>query len=349
MKSVARSGLLQTGPKPIFPDSPRNRRVPEFPPAPAVWHDQAVTGWRRTRGLAIAAALLLVLAACTSGFGGLELRIAAGTSSGVYYKLAQTLATAWQGGLGIDRPQVLETQGSPDNVDKVLAGQADVAFVAADVAAAQYQAKSKFAALARIHDDYLHIVVRADSDIRSVSQLSGHRIAIGSPQSGVEFIANWLLKTIGLRDSVSTSTRGLDQSVTALLNHEVDAFFWSGGLPTPKLLEPENRGKLHLLDLADVMPRVQASSQVYSTATIPASTYNQAFPVTTLVVPNFLVVPESMPDDVAEALVRGLFDARRELANANSAALSIDVHPGIETQPIPLHPGALRYYRSQKT
>jgi TRAP-type uncharacterized transport system substrate-binding protein len=56
-----------------------------------------------------------------------------------------------------------------------------------------------------------------------------------------------------------------------------------------------------------------------------------------------------MPDDVAEALVRGLFDARGALATANSAALSIDVHPGIETQPVPLHPGALRYYRAQKT
>ncbi|MGW4060507.1 TAXI family TRAP transporter solute-binding subunit [Amycolatopsis sp. NPDC004747] len=308
-----------------------------------------MTSSRRTRGLAIAAVLLLVLTACTSGFGGLKLRIAAGNPSGVYYKLAQTLATAWQTGLGIDRPAVLQTQGSPDNIKKVLAHQADVAFVAADVAADRYRAHPELAALARIHDDYLHIVVRADSDIRSVSQLSGHRIAIGSPQSGVEYIADWLLGLLGLRDSVSTTTLGLDDSVLALRNHEVDAFFWSGGLPTPKLLEPENRGKLHLLDLADVMPRVQASSQVYSTATIPASTYNQGFPVTTLVVPNFLVVPASMPDDVAEALVRGLFDARGALASANSAALSIDVHPGIETQPIPLHPGALRYYRSQKT
>ncbi|WP_410642958.1 TAXI family TRAP transporter solute-binding subunit [Amycolatopsis sp. lyj-346] len=308
-----------------------------------------MTSSRRTRGLAIAAALLLVLTACTADFGPLKLRIAAGNSGGVYYKLAQTLAGAWQADLGIDRPQVLQTQGSPDNVVKVLAGEADVAFVAADVAVDQYRTHPELTALARIHDDYLHVVVRADSDIKSVSQLSGHRVAIGSPQSGVEYIAKWLLIAAGLQDSVSTITRGLDESVAALRNHEVDAFFWSGGLPTPKLLEPENRGRLRLLDIADLMPKMQARSPVYSTATIPASTYNELLPVTTLVVPNFLVVPESMPEDVAEALVRGLFDARRELANANPAALSIDVHPGIETQPIPLHPGALRYYRAQKT
>ncbi len=304
---------------------------------------------RRTRGLALAAALLLVLAACTTGFGELKLRIAAGNSVGVYYKLAQTLATAWQTGLDIDRPQVLQTQGSPDNVAKVLAGQAEVAFVAADVAADEYKARPGLAALARIHDDYLHVVVRADSPIRSVVQLSGHRIAIGTPASGVEYIASRLLKVAGLTDSVTTTPLGLEDSVAALLNGRVDAFFWSGGLPTPRLVDYNTKGSLRLLDIADLMPKMQAISEVYGTATIPASTYNQLVPVTTLVVPNFLVVPKSMHDDVAEALVRGLFDARSQLADANPAALSIDVHPGIETQPIPLHPGALRYYRAQKT
>jgi TRAP transporter TAXI family solute receptor len=302
---------------------------------------------RRRRGLAIAAALLLVLSACSSGFAGLQLRIAAGNPGGVYDKLAQTLATAWQSDLDIGRPQVLQTQGSPDNVAKVLAGQADVAFVAADVAAEQYRTHHDLAALARIHDDYLHVVVRDDSGIRSVTQLRGHRIAVGSPASGVEFIAKQLLDAADLTGSVSTTTRGLEDSIAALLDGEVDAFFWSGGLPTPKLTE--NQSRLRLVDIADVLPKMQATSEVYGTATIPASTYGQPRPVTTLVVPNFLVVRPSMADDVAEALTRGLFAARQQLALANRAALSIDVHPGIETQPIPLHPGALRYYRSQKT
>jgi TRAP transporter TAXI family solute receptor len=303
---------------------------------------------RRRSALAAAAALLLAPAACTGGFGNLRLRIAAGNSSGVYYELAQTLATAWQADLDIARPEVLQTEGSPANVNMVLAGQADVAFVAADVAEDRYKAHPELAALARIHDDYLHVVVRADSDIRSVAQLRGRRIAIGSPASGVEFIANKLLGAAGLTGSFSTMIPNtLDDSVVALQRGDIDAFFWSGGLPTPKIAD--NRGWLRLLDIADQMPKMRALSEVYGTATIPASTYNQGAPVTTLVVPNFLVVRQSMNADVAEALVRGLFDARQQLALANPAALSIDVHPGIETQPIPLHPGALRYYRDKKT
>ncbi|OXM61661.1 TAXI family TRAP transporter solute-binding subunit [Amycolatopsis vastitatis] len=301
----------------------------------------------RTRGLAMAAALLLILSACTGGFGNLRLRIAGGNPGGVYDGLAQTLATAWQADLDIERPQVLQTQGSPDNVNRVLAGQVDVAFVAADVAEEQYKTHPELAALARIHDDYLHIVVRTESDIRSVDQLRGHRIAIGSPASGVEYIADKLLDAADLTGSVSKTRLGLDDSIGALLRGEVDAFFWSGGLPTPRIVKYQNR--LRLVDVADVMPKMRALSQVYGTATIPASTYAQTAPVTTLVVPNFLLVRQSMNADVAEALVRGLFDARRQLAKANSAALSIDVHPGIETQPLPLHPGALRYYRAAKT
>ena len=297
----------------------------------------------------MAAALVLVLSACSSGFGDLKLRIAAGNPGGVYDKLAQTLATAWAAGLDIERPAVLQTQGSPDNIDKVLAGAADVAFVAADVAADRYKSDPRLTTLARIHDDYLHIVVRADSDIRTVGQLRGHRIATGSPSSGVEYIARRLLQATGLTGAVTTSARGLDDSVKALLGGEIDAFFWSGGLPTPVLAGYNGQQSLRLLDIADVMPKMQEINQVYGTASIPASTYNQPGPVTTLLVPNFLIVPKSMSDDVAEALVRGLFDARQQLALANPAALSIDVHPGIETQPIPLHPGALRYYRDKKT
>jgi TRAP transporter TAXI family solute receptor len=304
------------------------------------------------RGLAMAAALVVVaalLSGCSPGFGPLRLRIAAGNPGGVYDKLAQTLATAWQSGLDIDRPQVLQTQGSPDNVHRVLAGTAEVAFVAADVAADTYKTDRRLATLARIHDDYLHIVVRADSDIRTVEQLKGHRIAIGSPSSGVEYIAGQLLQATGLAGSVTTSTRGLDDSVKALLNGDVDAFFWSGGLPTPSLTRDNAQNLLRLLDIADLMPKMQDLNPVYGTASIPARTYNQPGPVTTLLVPNFLVVPSTMSDDVAEALVRGLFAARPQLAAANPAALSIDMHPGIETQPIPLHPGALRFYRAQKT
>ncbi|WP_233573767.1 TAXI family TRAP transporter solute-binding subunit [Amycolatopsis panacis] len=304
---------------------------------------------RRTAMMAALAAAGSLLAGCGPDFPGLRLRIAAGAVGGVYHDLAGPLAEAWAGGLDIERPTVLATQGSGDNLNRVLAGTADVAFVAADLASDSAAAHpGKLAALARIHDDYLHIVVRRDSAYTSVPMLRGQQIAVGSPESGVEYIARRVLQVAGLSGAVTVRSLGLEDSLTALVEHKVDALFWSGGLPTPLITEYTHTIGLRLLDMSGLMRGMQRFSPVYGSATIPASTYDQPGPVTTLVVPNFLVVPTSMHGDVAEELTKGLYAARPELAAANRAALSIDVHPGIETAPVPLHPGALNYYRAEK-
>ena len=303
-----------------------------------------------TRVTAAVLLLLTTLTACGSDFAGTRLRIAAGNDRGVYYQLAQPLAGAWAAGLAIERPEIQQTRGSPDNLARLRAGTADVAFSAADVAT-DPSGEPNLAALARIYDDYLHVVVRADSPVRSLADLRGRRVAIGSPESGVAVIAQLLLNASGLGDPGSMTVRylGLDESLGALERQEIDAFFWSGGLPTNSISTLANRIPLRLIDVGEAMPEMRRVNPVYRTATIPGSTYPQSGgPVTTLVVPNFLVVPTTMSDDVAEALTRGLFDARPELAKANTAALSIDLRPAIETAPMALHPGALRYYRTLK-
>ncbi|MGA6166712.1 TAXI family TRAP transporter solute-binding subunit [Amycolatopsis magusensis] len=303
-----------------------------------------------TRVTAAVLLLLTTLTACGADFSGTRLRIAAGNDRGVYYQLAQPLAGAWAAGLAIERPEVQQTRGSPDNLARLRAGTADVAFSAADVAT-DPSGEPKLAALARIYDDYLHVVVRADSPVRSLADLRGRRVAIGSPESGVAVIAQLLLNASGLGDPSSLTVRylGLDESLGALERQDIDAFFWSGGLPTNSISTLANRIPLRLIDVGEAMPAMRQANAVYRSATIPGSTYPQSGgPVTTLVVPNFLVVPTTMSDDVAEALTRGLFDARPELAKANTAALSIDLRPAIETAPMALHPGAMRYYRNLK-
>ncbi|MEU3622060.1 C4-dicarboxylate ABC transporter substrate-binding protein [Amycolatopsis coloradensis] len=301
---------------------------------------------RRPRVLAAVAAVVCVLVTgCGPDLSGSRVRIAAGLNGGVYDKLAEPLADAWAAELDSARPEVQETQGSPDNISRVRAGKADVAFVAADVAT---ENTAGLAALARVHDDYLHVVVRADSPITSFAQLRGRKVAIGSPDSGVEYLSKQLLKVSGLTGAIDRRNLGLTEALPALENRQIDAVIWSGGVPTPSITERVRTVGLRLLDITDLADALRATSPVYRTATIPVTAYNLKTPVTTLVLPNFLVVPSSMSDDLAEALVRGLFDARGALAKAAGAALSIDIHPAIETAPLPLHPGALRYFRSLK-
>jgi uncharacterized protein len=299
--------------------------------------------------LVTALGLLALLTGCQRDFTGLHLRIAAGSKDGVYYPLGMELAKAWTGDLGLDRqPSVQVTDGAVDNVQRLLAGQADVVFADADTV--DSPAPGGVRALARIYEDYLQVVVRADSPVRQVSGLRGLRVSVGAQQSQTAVVANRVLGVAGVAQQVQTQYLDLDDSLAALKAGQLDAFFWSGGLPTSGISELGGTTPVRLVSLADVLPQVEAKYPVYQTAEVPTTTYRgmSGEPVATLSVPNYLLVSAGMPDDEAEALVRGLFGAEDALVRVNPAARSIDEGSAIYTSPVPLHPGALAYYRSVK-
>jgi TRAP transporter TAXI family solute receptor len=299
-------------------------------------------------------ALVLVLAACTNATDGLRLTIATGFPTGVYYNLGSALAKEWARQTGMPTPVVLQTDGSGDNLRRLRSGEANVAFSAADLATDELAEAGKHhpRALARIYDDYLHIAVRADSKIESVRDLLGKRVAIGAPTSGVKIIARRVLQIAGVdidRDP-GLSEKGLSDSSKALQRGEIDAFFWSGGLPTNEIVELARAVPVRLLDMTDVMPQIRAKYRYYNVATIPITTYElrNSVPVSTLVVPNLLLVTDQMSPAAAKALTQGIFEAQENLAKVNKAANSIDIRSAIETQPVPLHEGAEQFYKDKK-
>jgi TRAP transporter TAXI family solute receptor len=301
----------------------------------------------------LAAALLASLgsvAACQSEFPGLRLTIATGSSDGVYYELGTQLATAWAGALDIARPTVLETAGSLDNIQRLQAGAADVAFGSTDAITDADAGPRKLRALARIYDDYIQIVVRADLPITTLSDLTGRKVSVGADGSQTQLVANRILRTANV--TVDPIDENLNDSIADLSHGRIDAFVWSGGIPTQSIASLDRAVGVRLLDLnkdPELMTAMLRDYPVYTPAYVPAGTYGAgSVAVTTLAVPNLLLVTDRMPDDVAEALVRGLFNATGQLAIVNTAALAIDVHTAIYTEPVPLHPGAEAYYRSAK-
>ncbi|NRN68099.1 TRAP transporter solute receptor [Kibdelosporangium sp. 4NS15] len=299
-----------------------------------------------SRKLVTLITVLLVVAGCTSVTEDLRLTIATGFPSGVYNKLGNALATEWSKQMGMPTPTVLATEGSPDNINRLAAGQADIAFSAADVA--NDRRNDKFSALARIYDDYLHIVVRADSPIRALADLTGKRIGIGAANSGVKTIAERVLKI--LKVDGQPFEYGLPQSTDALRKGEIDAFFWSGGLPTDEIVQLSRAMDIRLLDMSEQMRTIRKDYRYYGAATIPLSVYQVAntVPVTTLTVPNLLMVTDRLSNDAAKALAQGIFAAQKQLADVTEAADSIDIRSAVETHPIPLHPGAREFYRDEK-
>ena len=306
-----------------------------------------------TAGALGAGALLAATSSgCTRALSGARLTLATGGSGGVYYALGSALADAWQRELGLSRrPVVLTSAGSPENLSLLTSGRADVIFSAADVVEGAGGPPDRAPrALARVYDDALQMVVPAASPITDVTGLRGRRVSLGATDSGVLVMARRVLDAAGLvpdRDLRAVQF-GIDASVAALREDRIDAFFWSGGLPTGAVAALAAAQPIRLVDLLPQIPSLRRRFPVYDVGTVATGTYGIPAPVTTLLVRNFLLVAANMPDELAGALVAALFAQRELLVKASSAGRAIDTRSAIGTQPVPLHPGARRYYRDAK-
>lgn len=318
----------------------------------------------RARGPALAAtlAVALVLGACDDS--GNEtwpasapevLVVATGGATGIYHGYGVGLGQVLEERYGIT-VDVAETGGSVENLQRLEDDTAQVAFSAADAVQDAVAGEGDFAApleitaLARVYDDFVHLVVRDDSDIRTVDDLRSRTVSLGAPRSGTSLIAGRVLSAAGIdRDELGVRALGIDASIAALERGEVDAFFWSGGLRTPGLTALSEELPIRLVPLGDLVEDIRAQQgTAYRPGVVPEGMYGATQEVPTLAVPNFLVVRSDLPEDVAFALVATLFDARSRISAQVPSAANLDRVRAIYTQPADLHPGALRYFRETK-
>src|SRR5688572_25712576 len=199
----------------------------------------------RAAKLALVSAFCLLTSAFTacSPQGGQFLSIATGGTGGVYYPYGGGLAQLISDRIPGVQATAEVTGASVDNLKLLQQGRADLAFTLADTLAEAVKGTGPFAAtgavpvqtIAILYQNFTHIVVLRDSDIDSVADLRGRRVSVGSPGSGTELIASRVLEAAGL-DAARDITRqalGAAESVNALKDGKIDAFFWSGGIPTP--------------------------------------------------------------------------------------------------------------------
>lgn len=308
--------------------------------------------WRR--GFA-----LIVLAALAGGCGGPDdspagrVRIATGSPTAVYHAYGSAIAELVERRLPDAQPTVLVTAASEENVNMVMRGDAEVGFTQADIASnAGIASPSPVAlvALGRLYDDYLHLVVPAGLGRDGLDGLRGKRVSIGPPGSGTAVTAARLLDVVdpGLRATLHIERLGLDDSAAAMSEGRIDAFFFSGGLPVAAIARHASTNPIDLVDLSQyVVPMRKRHGEYYVERVVPGQTYGVAA-MTTIGVPNYLVVRADMPENLAYALTRLLFEGRTTLARAHPAGARLNVRSAITTPPLELHPGAARYYRDRK-
>jgi hypothetical protein len=288
-----------------------------------------------------------------------RLSIATGGTGGVYYPYGGALANVISEAVGGVEVTAEVTAASVDNMLLIEAQDADLAFVLADTAADAAAGRPPFPqpiparSLATLYNNFTHVVTTGGSGIETLADLAGKRVSTGAAGSGTEVIANRLLEAAGLdpAQDIQREQLGASESADAMRDGQIDAFFWSGGLPTAALtdLAASPNVDFRLLPNGEFAGALQdAFGTFYGTATVAAGTYpGQDEEVEVVVVPNVLVVNEAMDEQLAYDIVKAMFDNRDDLVAAHPAAEELTVETAVLNSPLPLHPGAARYYQEQ--
>ncbi|MEW1656245.1 TAXI family TRAP transporter solute-binding subunit [Streptomyces sp. NPDC093707] len=286
--------------------------------------------------------------------------MATGLPTGVYARYGELL----KDDLARDLPKVdlrlQRSEGSLDNLRRLVSGQAAFTIATAD-AVADYQDRNqpgadRLRACARLYDDYMQLVVPRGSPVRSVRDLKGLRVGVGADGSGVQLITRRLMLAAGLdfeQDIVPVRV-GIDRMPDMLERHDLDAFFWSGGLPTTALQRLAQRYPVRLVQLGDLIPalhRQGAPTRYYRAAVMPADAYphvQNGQPVKTIAVANLLVTTDREDAELTFGITKTVIDSRDAIGHVVHAAQNVDLRTAVFTDPLPLHAGARRYYVSVK-
>ncbi len=303
--------------------------------------------------------LLLVAtlaAGTTAGHAAEFINVLTGGTSGVYYPLGVALSQTYGKALPNAKISVQATKASAENLNLLQAGRGEIAFSLGDSLNEAWKGNEeagfkaplkKLRTVAAIYPNYIQIVAAADSGIRTLADLKGKRISVGAPKSGTELNARDIFRGAGMsyKDFGRVEYLPFGESVELMKNRQLDATLISAGLGVAAVRDLATAVKIIVVPIpAEVVAKIGEAA--YQPGTIPARTYegqNEAVP--SVAVQNFLVTHEGVPADTVHAMTKSMFENLDQLYAAHAAAKAIRKEDAAKGSPVPLHPGAERYYR----
>jgi hypothetical protein len=311
---------------------------------------------RLTKRLSLLAAAAAFTASTAAIAAPTFINILTGGTSGVYYPIGVGLSQLYSTGIDGAKTSVQATKASVENLNLLQSGRGELALALGDSVAdawngvedAGFKAPlNKLRAIAGTYPNYIQIVASKESGITTLADLKGKRISVGAPKSGTELNARAIFKAAGLsyEDMGKVEFLPYAESVELIKNRQLDATLQSSGL-----------GMAAIRDLAATLPisfvaipadvTAAIGNAAYQPAVIPAGTYDgQDADVATVAIKNILVSHESVSEEVAYQMTKLMFDNLERLGNAHSAAKDIKLDGAAKDLPIPLHPGAERFYK----
>ncbi len=309
-------------------------------------------------GLATACMALVLPAAAQQK---MEISIATGGTGGVYYPMGGGLANILSRTVPGMAATAEVTGGSVDNLKLIGTGKPYIAFSMTDAALDAYKGEDKFKAakvdvrtLLILYPNRMHVVTVQGTGINTMADLKGKRVSTGSPGSATEVMAFRVIEAAGLdKDKHMKRERlGVAESVNAIKDKKIDAFFWVGGLPTAAVtdLAATPGVKIKLIDHANLVAAMNKKyGNLYVQDAIPKDTYSgMTADNKQATVMNILVANANLPDQAAYNIVKTIFDKRAAMIAVHKEAGNIRLeNQTASASPIPWHPGAVKYLAEQ--
>ena len=290
--------------------------------------------------------------------GAQNISIATGGTGGVYYPMGGGMAAVLSKFVPGMQATAEVTGGSVDNLKLIGTDKPYIGLTMADATLDAYKGEDKFKGarvpvrtLMVLYPNRMHLVSVEGKGINKIADLKGKRISTGSPGSATEVMAFRILEAAGVdKDKdVRRERLGAAESVNAIKDNKIEAFFWVGGLPTAAVTDLANTPgtRIKMIDHSEVVGKMnQKYGNLYVADTIPKSMYKgmdsdnkQA------TVMNLLVAHEKMDDKTAYNIVKTIFDKRADLIAVHKEAenFKLENQKGAAS-PIPYHPGAVKYF-----
>lgn len=339
-------------------------RLRRFVPFPHAWTTRALPGL-------LTAALLFLGSGLVNAEDIRFFRIGTGTTGGTYFPVGGMLANAISNPPG-SRPcdrggscgvagliaVAQATQGSVENLKEMRTGTLESSLSQADIAFWAHQgigpykgqpAFGQLTSIANLYTETVHVVVRAESDIRNIADLRGKVVSVGEEGSGTLVEARVILEAYGLGEK-DMEARYLKPGPAGdrLVEHDIDAFFIVGGHPVAAVAEAAARTPVRLLSFDDPQGKsLKERLPFFTESVIDEGVYEGVLATRTLGVGAQWLVRGDVPEELVYGITRALWhpNTRRLLDNGHPKGPSIQIGNALNGLAVPLHPGAARYYR----
>ena len=310
------------------------------------------------RSMILRAGLVLASAVLSLSAMAQNISIATGGTGGVYYPLGGGVAAVLSKHVPGMQATAEVTGGSVDNLKLIGSGKPYIAFAMTDASQDALRGEDKFKGskvplktLMVLYPNRMHVVSIESRGVTKMADLKGKRVSTGSPGSATEVMAFRVIEAAGLdKDSDMKRERlGVAESVNAIKDGKIDAFFWVGGLPTASVTDLANTPgtKLKMIDHADVVAAMNKKyGNLYVQDTIPKETYKgMEADNKQATVMNILVAHENMDEKTAYNIVKTIFDRLDDVIAVHKEAVNFKLeNQKTAATPIPFHPGALKYF-----